>query len=91
MILADIENLFFTSPGTWESYTAFVFEDENSADSWMEDKLDGGENHDSEVFVTIHSDRRVTSYIKEEICNRKVDMIFAIAKDTFVVVLGDEE
>jgi hypothetical protein len=23
MILADIENLFFTSPGTWESYTAF--------------------------------------------------------------------
>lgn len=90
MVLADIENLFFCAPGNWSTYTVTVFENEDSADSWMNMQDGEGEN-DSEVFMTIHSDMCVTKYVKEEICNRKVDMIFAHGRDRFVVVLGGEE
>lgn len=91
MTIGDIENLFYTAPGEWSTYTVFVFENEGDADSWMDDMLNGYENHDAEVYMTIHSDMRMTSYVKEEVCNRKVDQIFAIDRNKFVIVLGGNE
>lgn len=89
MKLIDFEDKIFTSPGRADAYTVIVVEDEDSADSWIEDHFDDGDNRDSCVLCVLHGESRWSKYLKEEILNREVSMIYAAKRDLFVIVLGE--
>ena len=87
MTLAEFTHMLYTTPVNWRSYTVSVFRDEESAYDWMQDVLCGEENHCAEPFCTLHSDMKISTYLKEEVCNSKVWKVYAAGTDQFVVVI----
>lgn len=88
MTLAEFSSKSFTTPGNPDTVTTLVFEDEGSADSWLDDHLNGGDNRDALVMLTLHSDMKPEAYLKPEICDREVEMVWAVAKDVLAIVVG---
>lgn len=91
MTLKEFSDKAFSSPGEWKPETIFVFEDEESMDSYLEDVLNGEENHDGEIAFVMCSDFRSEHYLKEEILTSEVDHFVAMESDTFAVLIEEVE
>lgn len=90
MTLQELNNKCYSSPGEWKPVTFYVFEDEDSADSWVDDNYNGGDNRDSILVCVMRSDYKDEYYMKEDILNAEVEHFYAVEKDVIVVVIDFE-
>jgi len=84
--LADFYALFCTRPTESSTTTVYVFDDDASADSWIEDVYFGGNNRDWNLLFTLKSDM-LAYYLKEEFCNAKVYSFCAVEANSLVIVI----
>lgn len=87
MTLEELYLVFYRKPDTCEPSKMYVFEDDESADSWILDTYSGEENRDYEFLMVIQSDFKLEVTVTEEIRNAEVDQFCAVAPDTIVVVI----
>lgn len=91
MTLREFESKFFSRPTIVPPTTLYVFESENSADSWIECKYFGSDDHAYELVMVIRSDMILEYTVKEKWCKAEVQQFYAVEPDVMVVVVEPQE
>lgn len=90
MTLEEFSSKAYGVAGKPDSSTIYVFDDEDSADSFIQYKYQGMDNRDWELCFVLNSCYKTEVYIKENWLEKEIMHFFAIAENEFVVVLEDE-
>lgn len=90
MTLRELNTKCYSSPGQWKPITCYVFEDEDSADNWVDDIYNGCDNRDSHLVCVMQSDYKDEYYMREDILNAEVEHFYALERDVIVVVINFE-
>ena len=91
MTLSELKSKFFSRPTIIPPTTLYVFTDEDSADSWIECKYFGSNNHNYELDMVIQSDMVLKYTVKEKWCKAEVQQFYAVEPDVIVVVVEPQE
>ena len=87
MTLSEFKSKFFSRPNIIPPTTIYVFEDEDSADSWIGDIYFGEDTRDYNLVMVLRSDM-VTEYTVKEIwCKAEVQQFYAVEPDVIVAVV----
>ena len=89
--LADFNSIFFTRPTIAPTSTMYVFDDEESADSWVMDMYFNEDNRDYDLLFVLRSDMIAEYFLKEKWCKAKVQQFYAVEPDVLVVVIKSQE
>lgn len=87
MNLKDVISLFGTTVVGKDNFTAVVFSGMEDADNFVRKYFNPALEKEYEILFTIHSEFEPSMYLKEEMLNKKVEWIQAIARDVFVIVI----
>lgn len=87
MTLSEFKSKFFSRPTIAPPTTLYVFKSEDSADSWIECKYFGSNNHSYELDMVIQSDMILEYTVKETWCKAEVQQFYAVEPDVIVVVV----
>ena len=91
MTLSEFKSKFFSRPNIIPPTTIYVFEDEDSADSWIEDIYQGEDNRDYNLVMVLRSDM-VTEYtVKKKWCEAEVQQFYAVEPDVIVAVVNPKQ
>ena len=91
MTLSEFKSKFYSRPAIVPPATLYVFGDEDSAGSWIEDKYFGSNDHDYVLCMVIQSDMILEYTVKEEWCKAEVRQFYAVEPDVIVVVVEPQE
>lgn len=91
MTLSEFMSKFFSRPTIAPPTTLYVFESKDSADSWIECKYFGSDDHDYELVMVIQSDMILEYTIKEKWCKAEVQQFYAVEPDVIVIVVEPQE
>ena len=89
--LADFTSLFFSRPTIAPAPTMYVFEDEESVNSWIKDMYFNGNNRNYKLLFVLRSDTIPECFLKEKWCKAKVEQFYAVEPDAIVVVVESQE
>lgn len=87
MTLSELYSKFVSRPTVVPATVAYVFEDEDSAESFVMDKYFGEHIANYALVCVLSSDMRLEYTLKEEWCNADVEYFYAVEPDTIVVVV----
>ena len=88
MTFKDFNQMLYTTVGNPDTHKVILFEDRESADDYIDYKLNGADSFNgAEILCTHYSDYKPEIYLKDEIVNSEVKYIMAIGRDTFVIVV----
>ena len=90
MTLQEFTENAFRNPASKEPVKIYVFDDENSADNWIEDKYNGTKNDDFEIAMVIQSDYRAKVFLKDEWLNAEIQQFYVVEANTIAVVVNVE-
>lgn len=90
MTLSEFWDKFYSRPTISESSTLYVFDDEDSADHWIEDRYFNGCYHDDTLLFTIHSNLRMRYFMETKWCNAEVLYFYAVEPDVIAVVIKSD-
>lgn len=91
MTLSEFKSKFYSRPTIAPPTALYVFESEDSADSWVECKYFGSDDHDYELLMVIQSDMILEYTVKEKWCKAEVQQFYAVEPDVIVVVVEPQE
>ena len=91
MTLSEFKSIFFSRPTIASPTTLYVFESEDSADSWIECKYFCSDDNDYTLAMVIQSDMILEYTIKEKWCKAEVQQFYAVEPDVIVVVVEPQE
>ena len=91
MTLSELKSKFFSRPTIVPPTTLYVFQSEDSADSWIMCKYFGSDDHDYELDMVIQSDMVLEYTVKDEWCKSEVQHFYAVEPDVVVVVVELQE
>ena len=91
MTLSEFKSKFFSRPTIAKPTMLYVFESEDSADSWIECKYFGSDDNDYELAMVIQSDMILEYTVKEKWCKAEVQQFYAVEPDVIVVVVEPQE
>ena len=91
MTLSELKSKFFSRPTIAPPTTLYVFESEDSADSWVKCKYFGSDNHNYSLAMVIQSDMVLEYTVKEKWCKAEVQQFYAVEPDVIVVVVEPPE
>lgn len=91
MTLSEFKAKFFTRPGIIPPSTIYVFDDEENADSWIEDMYFNGDNRDCELACVLRSDMVAEYYLNERYCKAEIEHFYAVEPDVIVAVVNTYE
>lgn len=87
MTLSEFKSKFFSRPSIVPPSTLYVFDDEDSADSWIEDKYFGENNADYMLKFVLSSDMVAEYFLQERWCKAEVQQFYAVEPDVIVIVV----
>ena len=90
MILKELSHKCFTTPRGRSPVTIYVFNDEDSADSWTDDNYNDCDSRDSLLLCTMRSNFESEYYMKDDIINSEVLYFYAVERDIIVAVIDYE-
>lgn len=90
MTLQEFIEKAFRNPASKESVKIYVFDDEDSAESWIECKYNGAENYGFEIAMVIQSDYRADVFLKDIWLNAEIQQFYVVEADTIAVVVNVE-
>lgn len=90
MTLEELKSKFYSRPNISPPTTIYVFETEDSADSWVECKYFGSDDNAYELAMVIQSDMVLNYFAKEEWCKAEVQQFYAVEPDVIVVVVNKQ-
>jgi hypothetical protein len=91
MTLNEFNSKYFSRPTINPPATLYVFEDEDSAYSWVLCKYFGSDDHEYQLVMVIQSDMNLEYTIKEKWCKAEVKHFYAVEPDVIVVVVDPQE
>ena len=91
MTLSEFDSKFFSRPTIAPPTTLYVFQSEDSADSWIKCKYFNSDNHNYELDMVIQSDMVLECTTKEKWCKAEVQHFYAVEPDAIVVVVEPQE
>jgi hypothetical protein len=91
MTLSEFKSKFFSRPTIAPPTTLYVFENEDSADSWIERKYFGSDNRNYKLDMVIQSDMILEYTVKEKWCKAEVQQFYAVEPDVIVIVVEPQE
>ena len=89
MTLSELKSKFFSRPTIAPPTMLYVFESEDSADSWVKCNYFGSDNHSYSLIMAIQTDMVLEYTVKEEWCKAEVQHFYAVEPDAIVVVVAD--
>lgn len=87
MTLSEFKSKFFSRPSIVPPTMLYVFEDEDSADSWIEDKYFGRDNGDYELACVVCSDMVAEYTLQERWYKAEIQQFYAVEPDVIVAVV----
>lgn len=91
MTLSEFKSKFFSRPNIIPPTTIYVFEDEESADSWVEDMYQGTDSRDYNLVMVVRSDMVMEYTVKEKWCKAEVQQFYAVEPDVIVAVVNPQK
>jgi len=87
MTLSEFKSKFYSRPKIAPSATLYVFNSEESADSWIECKYFNSDDAAYDLVMVIQSDFKLENTVKEKWCKAEVQQFYAVEPDVIVVVV----
>lgn len=90
MKLSVFANMFLSCPENVPSVKLYIFNCEGSADNWINDTYFGKNTRDWDLLAVYQSDYKMERCFNERLCNAEVEYFYAVAQDTMVVRVKQE-
>ena len=87
MTLEELNNKFYSRPNIVPPTTIYVFETDDSAESWIGCKYFGSNDSWYELAMVIQSNMVLSYFAKEEWCKAEVQQFYAVEPDVIVAVV----